>query len=303
MNVSILSYGASALGGVFSGTDDNEGIRAVHASISNGINYLDVSPFYGDTKAEVVLGQALKAIPRDKYFLATKTGRFAKGLFDFSPEMIDKSLKESLERLGTDYLDVLQLHDIEYQGQKHIQKVIEQSIPHLEKLKKSGVIRYYGITSYPIDVFKQVQVEARVDTMLCHGHYMLSDTLMLDLVPYAKNDGVGLIAASPLGMGLLTERGVADWHPATNEDRKCVQNAVVFCKQNGTTLEKLALQFSVAHPDIPTNLVTSSNENRMISNIKVIEEKLDLELLAEVHKILKPITNKDFDFAGNCEFM
>lgn len=303
MKVSVLSYGASALGGVFSGTDDSEGIRAVHASIDNGINYIDVSPFYGDTKAETVLGKALKSVPRDKYFLTTKTGRFAKGVFDFSPEAIDKSLQESLNRLGTDYLDVFQLHDIEYQNRKHLSTVINESIPHLQKLKEQGVIRYYGITSYPIDVFKQVQVEAQVDTMLCHGHYMLSDTMMLDLVPYAQNDGVGLVAASPLGMGLLTERGVADWHPATQADKQCVLEAVKFCKANGTSLEDLALQFSVANPLIPTNLVTSSKSNRMINNIRVSQEKMDEDLVAEVQKILLPIMNKDFDFAKNCEFM
>ncbi|WP_066630991.1 aldo/keto reductase [Labilibacter marinus] len=303
MHVSQLSFGASALGAVFGKIDNSEGIKTVHAAIDNGINYLDVSPFYGDTVAESVLGEALKTIPRDKYYLATKTGRFAKGNFDFSAKAIEKSLHESLNRLGVEYLDVLQLHDIEYQQGKHLDIIVNESIPFLHELKEKGLIRYAGITSYPIEVFKHVHQHAQVDIMLCHSHYMLNDTSMLDLLPMAKQDGVGLIAASPLGMGLLTERGVADWHPATDNDKAIVQKAASFCKKNGTSIEKLALQFGCANTDIPTNLVSTSKTHRIIDNIKVVEEKMDEELVKEVQKILHPIKNKDFDFAKNCELM
>lgn len=303
MLVSSLSFGASALGAMFGKTDDNEGIKTVHAAISNGINYIDVSPFYGDTMAEKVLGSALQSVSRDNYYLATKAGRYAKGYFNFTPEAIEKSLHESLSRLGVEYLDVLQLHDIEYQQKKHLDIVINESIPYLQELKAKGLIRYAGITSYPIEVFEHVHKNAMVDTMLCHSHYMLSDTSMLKLLPLAKKDGVGLIAASPLGMGLLTERGVSDWFPATIEDKQTVQKAAAFCKKNGTSIEKLALQFGCANPDVPTNLVSTSKSKRIESNIQVIEEKLDIELVQEVQNILKPIKDKDFDFANNCELM
>ena len=198
---------------------------------------------------------------------------------------------------------MLQLHDIEYQNSKHLDTVINESIPYLQELKNKGIIRYYGITSYPINIFKYIHESVKVDTMLCHCHYMLSDTAMLDMVPFAKNDGIGLIAASPLGMGLLTERGVADWHPATEADKATIKKAVQFCKDNGTTIEKLALQFGVSNPDIPTNLVSSSKVTRMVENVRIVEENMDVELVKRVQEILKPIHNKDFDFAGNCEFM
>ncbi len=303
MRVSSLSFGASALGSVFGKAEKPEGIKTVHAAIDNGINYIDVSPFYGDTLAEQVLGEALMSIPRDKYYLATKAGRFAKGQFNYSPKAIEKSLLESLERLGTDYLDVLQLHDIEYQKGRHLETVINESIPFLQKLKQKGLIRYIGITSYPIDIFKKIGEQTKVDTMLCHSHYMLSDTSMLELLPMAKKQGIGLIAASPLGMGLLTQRGVADWHPATAEDKQAVQKAAEFCKANGTSIEKLALQFGCANPDIPTNLVSTSKATRIIDNIQVLEESLDMELVKVVQEILLPIKDKDFDFANNCEHM
>lgn len=303
MDVSILSFGASALGGIFSESNENMSIRTVHAAIDHGINYIDVSPFYGDTVAETVLGKALKSVARDKYYLATKTGRYANGHFDFTPKAIRKSVRESLDRLQVDYLDLLQLHDIEYQNRRHLPIVINESIPCLQELKNEGVIRYFGITSYPIEVFKHVHRAAKVEIMLCHGHYMLSDTQMTELLTFAEKDDVGLVAASPLGMGLLTKRGVADWHPASDIDKEVVQRAVDFCEQHGTSLEKLALQFGVSNPAIPTNLVSSSREQRIIDNIKTIEEPLDEGLVSEVQKILLPIKDKDYDFAKHCELM
>ncbi|MDC1105867.1 aldo/keto reductase [Prolixibacteraceae bacterium] len=303
MTVSALSFGASALGGVFGKADKSEGVKTVHAAIDNGINYIDVSPFYGDTVAETVLGEALKTVSRDKYFLATKAGRYANGYFNFTPEAIEKSLHESLSRLGVDYLDVFQLHDIEYQQAKHLDIVINESIPYLHELKAKGLIRYAGITSYPIEIFPKVIEKAEVDTLLCHSHYMLSDTSMLQLLPLAEKKSVGLIAASPLGMGLLTERGVADWFPATELDKQTVQKAAAFCRENGTTIETLALKFGCANPDIPTNLVSTSKSHRIVNNIKLIEEPLDLDLVRAVQEILAPIKDKDFDFANQCEQM
>ena len=303
MNVSILSFGASALGGMFSESNEQMSIHTVHAALDHGINYIDVSPFYGNTVAETVLGKALKSVTRDNYFLATKAGRYANGHFDFSPEAIKISVEESLNRLGVEYLDVLQLHDIEYQNRKHIPMVINESIPFLLELKNKGLIRYAGIASYPIEVFKQVHQAAKVDVMLCHGHYMLSDTQMIDLLPISEKDGVGLVAASPLGMGLLTRQGVADWHPASEADKEVVRKAVKLCEKNGTYLEKLAVQFGISNPNIPTNLVSSSKEERIIENIKVIEEPLDEELVKKVQTILQPIKDKDYDFAKHCELM
>ena len=78
LKVSVLSFGASALGGVFHAVDEKQGIRAVHAALDAGINYFDVAPAYGGTLAETVLGKALKDIPRERYFLSTKAGKYTK---------------------------------------------------------------------------------------------------------------------------------------------------------------------------------------------------------------------------------
>ena len=106
INVSILSFGASSLGAVFHDIDESDAQRAVHVAVDHGINFIDVSPYYGATKAETVLGRALKNIPRDRYYLATKVGQYGEGEFDFSAGRVTKSVDESLARLNVDYVDL-----------------------------------------------------------------------------------------------------------------------------------------------------------------------------------------------------
>src|SRR5712691_1255098 len=112
LQVSTLGFGASPLGSVFRPIDEVEGIRTVHTALDLGINFIDVSPFYGLTRAEAVLGKALATIPRDRYYLATKIGRYGQNEFDFSAPRVTASVDESLRRLGVDYVDLIQCHDI-----------------------------------------------------------------------------------------------------------------------------------------------------------------------------------------------
>src|SRR5687768_8064715 len=108
LQVSVLSLGASPLGSVFRAIDEAEGIRAVHTALDLGINFIDVSPYYGLTRAETVLGRALSTLSRDRYYLATKVGRYGDADFDFSPRRVIESVDESLRRLGVEYVDLIQ---------------------------------------------------------------------------------------------------------------------------------------------------------------------------------------------------
>src|SRR2546421_11501277 len=95
LEVSILGFGASPLGGVFGEIDESEAVRAVHAAIDLGVNLFDVSPYYGLTRAESVVGRALKQIPRHRFILATKVGRYGASDFDFSAGRTEQSVEES----------------------------------------------------------------------------------------------------------------------------------------------------------------------------------------------------------------
>ncbi|MFC6651691.1 aldo/keto reductase [Paenibacillus rhizoplanae] len=286
LDVSVLSYGASSLGSVFRDVPKEEGIRTVHTALDMGINLIDVSPYYGLMKAETVLGEALQTVPRDKYILSTKAGRYGEGEFDFSRERIIRSAEESMGRLGTDYLDILLLHDIEFGS---ITQVMEEGIPALEELKQSGKIRYYGVTGLPLNIFESVLSKTTLDVILSYCHYSLNDTTLLRLLPLLESRGTGLINASPISMGLLSNRKVPDWHPASAEIQAACQRAAEFCRDKGEEIAKLAVQFSTANEQIPTTLVSTATPENIRNNIKWTEEPINEQLLAEVLDILKPI--------------
>jgi len=289
LKVSALSYGASPLGGVFGAIDEAEGIRTVHTAIDLGINYIDVSPYYGNTKAETVLGKALKEIPRDAYYLATKVGRFGPGEFDYSAERAIASVDESLKRLNVDYVDVIQCHDIEFTTPEQI---LNETLPALRRVQAQGKARFIGITGLPLTNFPAILDHARLNTILSFCHYTLFDTSLTDLIPYLQAKGVGIINASPLAMGLLTNRGAPNWHPASDMVKATCAQAAAHCRSQGTDIAQLAIQFSLANPNIATTLVGTSKPEKLKKNVEWLEEPIDETLLAEVHDILAPIHNE-----------
>jgi L-galactose dehydrogenase len=258
--------------------------------VDNGINLIDTAPFYGLTKAEVVLGKALKEIPRDKYLLATKVARYGykEQDFDFSPERVIRSVDESLARLGIDHIDFIQVHDMEF---GNIDYIVEETIPALKKVQASGKVRYVGISSLPIHLLKYVMDRIEVDQVQSYCHYCLNDTALEDLLPFFKQRRVAIFNSAPLAMRLLSDEGPPSWHPApTILQEKCAE-AARLCHDRGSSLGKLALQFSIANPDIHTNIVGTANPDRILQNIREIEEPMDKDLMADVLQILAPVHN------------
>lgn len=294
LNVSALSFGASSLGGVFRDVSESGGIRAVQVAIDHGINFIDVSPYYGATRAETVLGKALKLIPRDRYYLATKVGQYGEGLFDFSADRVRRSVDESMARLGVDSLDLIQCHDIEFADANQI---VDETLPALHELKAQGKVGHVGITALPLRAFGNVLDRVppgTVETVLSFCRYELNDTALAEMIPYFQSKHVGIINASPTGMGLLTERGAPAWHPASPTIQQGCRRAVEYCKSHGIDIVELAIQFAVAHRDIATTLVGSANPDNMLANIRYAETPLDPDKLAAVLKILEPIHNFNF---------
>ncbi len=291
LDVSVLSFGASSLGSVFHKTDDFEGIRTVHAAIDAGINYIDVSPYYGLTKAETVLGKAIQQIPRDKFLLSTKAGRYGVDSFDFSAKRIVSSIEESLSRLHTDYVDLLFLHDIEFVP---MEIILEEAVPTLHKLKEQGKIRFAGICGLPLELFEKLLPQVEVDVILSYCHYSLNDTSLLSLLPSIEANGVGLVNASPLSMGLLSTRGTPDWHPASEELKTACKKAAEYCAAKGLDVAKLAVQFSTENEHIPTTLVSTANPDNIVKNALWSDEPIDVELLREVLVLLESVHNESW---------
>ena len=295
MRVSALSFGASSLGGVFHGIREEEGIRAVHVAVDNGINFIDVSPYYGHLKAEQVLGKALREIPRDKYYLSTKVGRYGKdgvNMWDYSAERVTRSVYESMERLGIDYIDLINVHDIEFQAALPggLQKVVDETLPALVKLREEGVVRHVGITDLQPENLQWVvdhSPEGTVESILCFCHYSLNDDMLTDYLDYFEERGMGVINASPFSMGLLSSRGAPDWHPAPESLRDACKRAAEYCAAQGYPIEELAIQFAVSlSPRIATTLFSSASPENVLRSISYVEKPIDWQLVEKVKEII-----------------
>ena len=293
LNISNLSFGASSLGSVFHETKEQESIRAVETAIEGGINFIDVSPYYGYYKAETVLGKALKRIPRDKYFLSTKVGRYGKdgvNSWDYSAKRATESVYESMERLNVDFIDLINVHDIEFQASMPggLQKVVDETLPALVELKKKGVVGYIGITDLQLENLKWVveHSEGMVESILNFCHYCLNDDKLVDFLDYFESKGVGIINASPLSMGLLSSRGAPAWHPAPKPLAEACAKAARYCEAKGYPIEKLAIQYSVSNPRIAGTLFSSANPENVKHNLAWANEEPDWQLVNEVQEII-----------------
>lgn len=289
MKVSFLSFGASSLGGVFHDIKEKEGIEAVSAALETGMNFIDVSPYYGHYKAETVLGKALKELPREKYYLSTKMGRYGKdgvNTWDYSGKRATESVYESMERLHVDFIDLINVHDVEFSD---MNQVVNETLPALVELREKGVVGHVGITDLQLENLKWVidrVPEGTVESVLNFCHYCLCDDKLGDFLDYFESKGVGVINASPLSMGLLSERGVPAWHPASLPLVEACQKAMQHCQAKGYPIEKLAMQYSVSNPRIATTLFSTANPQNVKKNVAFIEEPIDWELVREVKEII-----------------
>src|SRR5438045_2922836 len=230
LRLPILSFGASSLGQEFRQVDLGEALRSVHVALDLGMNFIDTSPYYGRGMSEVMLGVALRDVPRGKYLLGSKLGRYAPQHFDFSAKRVVESVDVSLERMKTDYLDIMLCHDIEFVD---MQQIIDETLPALRKLKQQGKVRFIGISGYPMKMFRWVLERTELDVILSYNHYTLQNTMLADLVPFLKEKGIGIMNAAPFAARLLTYTELPKWHKATARVREVAKRTAEHAAARG----------------------------------------------------------------------
>jgi L-galactose dehydrogenase len=289
LRLSVLGFGASPLGNVFEDCDEAEGTRAVHCAIDQGINFFDVAPFYGTTLAETRLGKALVG-KRHQVVLATKCGRNGLRDFDFSYDSIIASADASLTRLKTDYIDLMQLHDIEF-GSK--EQVLNEAVPAIQKIKESGKARFIGITGLPVNYLAEIARVVEVDTVLSWAHYnLLADGINAELVPLSKEKGFGLMNAAPLVQRILSDAAVPSWHNAPQEVKDIQPSLLGVCKQYGVSLSDLAIWYAIQHKDITTTIVGMCDAATVLKNVKSLELTVPAGLMEEIAAQVEPVKNR-----------
>ena len=266
MITSTLSIGGSGFGNVYGDMDEQRGKETLHTALKKGMNYIDTAPWYGQGKSELFLGKALKGIPRKAYFISTKVCRYeieVQKMFDFSASRVLQSAEESLHRLNLPYVDILQVHDVEFAPS--VDTIINETLPALQKLKDAGKCRFIGITGYPISVLKEVITKShvKIDTVLSYCHLTLNDSTLLSEMDFFQQHNLPVINASPIGMGLLHSGGPPDWHPAREEIRVACRKAVEYCNSRGVDITKLAIHHSISYEEVNVILYLTSLEGHL----------------------------------------
>lgn len=302
MAVSKLSLGGGPLGGVYGETAEDECIKTVHTALKSGVNYIDTSPWYGNGRSEEVLGKALKGIPRQAYYIGTKVGRYEPDvlkMFDFSAKKVEESVNKSLKLLGLDYVDVIQVHDLEFAENTDI--IVNETLPALEKIVKEGKARFIGITGYPLYLLKEVieKSKVKIDVILTYCRNTLIDETLKEYIPFLKSRGIGVISACAVAMGLLTDAGGRPWHPAQQEIRDAAQKALQHCKNAGVDLARLAIQYSIATEGVATHLMGCNTCEIFLKNLDSVTTPptaLELKQVTEVReKFFIPLSKKHWE--------
>ncbi len=287
--VAELAFGTAALGDVFGRIDEAVGMRAVHAAIDAGLDWFDTAPLYGFGLAEERLGRALQG-RRERVVVATKCCRDTFERFDFSAGRVTESLHESLRRLRTDHVDVYQIHDVEFGDRA---QVLGEAIPAALRLKEQGLVRHVGITGLPVRYLKFLLERCDVDLVLSWAHYnLVADELATELAPLCAARGIGLLNASPLLQGLLTEAGPPAWHRSPREVLAVGPKIAALCRSAGLDVAQVALRFAIDHPQIATTIVSIADEAQLQSNLEALALDLPPGLLDRIAAIVAPVKNR-----------
>ncbi len=289
LKLSTLSFGASSLGQEFRTVDVSEALRSVQVALDLGMNFIDTSPYYGRGMSEVLLGVALRDVPRDRYLLGTKFGRYDAAHFDFSARRVAESIDVSLHRMGVDYLDICLCHDIEF---VEMAQIVEETLPALRKAQQAGKVRLVGISGYPMKIFKYVLDRTELDVVISYNQYTLQNRRLAELIPYLQTKNVGIINAAPFSARLLTNAPLPKWHKASPAVRAACRQAAEHCQARGVDIAQLAVQFSIRNPTMATCVVGSANPENIRKWVEWAAKPIDEALLAEVETILQPVLNQ-----------
>ena len=234
-------------------------IDIIRRALALGVRGFDTSPYYGP--AEDFIGLALDTdhvrdrFARDDYVLSTKVGRIATDVFDYSARWVRSSVQRSLQRLRTDYLDLVYCHDVEFVSPADVLEAVTE----LRRIRdETGAVKYIGISGYPVDVLGELaelvlrQTGEPLDAVMSYANFTLQNTTLRSAgVPRLKAAGVDVVLnGSPLGMGLLRRDGVpvgsrGDFHPAPGGLREACGHAADVCAAHGQTLDTLAIRFAL----------------------------------------------------------
>lgn len=291
LQVTRLGLGTGPFGSASRPISDQDAERTVERAYELGLRFFDTAPLYGTGLAEHRLGRALRQFPRDSYVLATKVGRLVRpagpsedmGLvFDFSSEGVRASVRESLQRLGLERVDVLHLHD----PYDYFDLALGEAYPVLAELRSQGAIRAVGVG------MTQAAMEARFlraeafDCLLLASRYTLLDQSGLpDLLPLAVARRTSIIAGGVFNTGLLAAPAPGatyDYRPAPPELVERAQGLAAVCRNHGVPLAAAAMQFPLGHPAVTSIVIGARSPGELDEDVAMFESEIPSQLWEEL---------------------
>lgn len=315
--LSAITYGAFAIGGnMWGGNEKKDSIESVQASIDHGVTTLDTAPFYGFGLSEEMIGEAIRGYDRTKLQLLTKFGLIwdgsnqGKGEFFFDAEesgrkipvykyaskaSVMNEVENSLKRLRTDYIDLLQIHWPDHTT------TIAETMEALELLIQQGKIRAAGVSNYTVEQVTEARGHLNIASNQV-GYSMLNKNIEKDLIPYAKENELGIIVYSPMERGLLTGKYFNEGKLKENDHRKgyfqqfdldkvkvFLDNISPIAINKGVTLSQLVLRWTSLQPAITVVLAGARNASQAIENAKAIDITLTVDELSYIDQALAKI--------------
>jgi L-galactose dehydrogenase len=285
--VSVVSYGTAPLGDMYGSSNDDVALQSAYRAIDAGINFFDSSPSYGEGLAEERLGKVLRG-RRQEIIVGTKAGKYGPDEQDFSADRIRRGFEDSLRRLDTDYVDILQLHNVEFID---LEGPLEEAYEELVRLREVGMCRLIGMTGYPTAMTRRVISEFDLDVTLSYAHCTLLDgCLTEDVLPLARERGVGVINAAAVALGLLTQAGPPPHIAQLVGEEICpvARRAVEACQRHGADVSFLANQYSIQRSGCATTLIGTTKQRHLDSALAAAEEPIDEDLLTDVLAAVGP---------------
>lgn len=280
------------LGCMSLGTDESTAISIVHEALDKGINFMDTADLYDEGRNEELVGKAIKG-HRHEVILATKVGNrrvpAQEGwVWDPSKSYILSAVKESLKRLGTDYIDLYQLHG------GTIEDPIEETIEAFEQLKKEGWIRHYGISSIRPNVIREYVSRSNIVSVMSQ-YSMLDRRPEEEVLDLLKGHNVSLIARGPLAKGILTSSGEKklgeDYLDYSPDELRETREKIVNLTNDSCTLGQTALRYVLDEPAVATAIPGASDLEQLRQNVSASGvPPLTLEVRAEIQAITKANT-------------
>ena len=282
--VSKLGLGGAPLGGVFGAADELEVEKMIHEAVDAGVNVIDTAPSYAQGESERRIGKALQGGKRERVFLMTKAVGPGQR---FGREETIRSVEDSLTRLRTDRVELLQIHDAE---QRPFEEIAYETLPALERLREEGKIRWIGVSTRDLALLGRYVGLGRFDCIQFYARYTLIDhTAKDELLPLAKDAGVGVIQGSPLGLGLLADAPAPFLERyVTEEAARRMEDLRFLRRQEPRGLVEPAMRFSLSRPDIHVTLTGAATRDVLRANLAYCDGRgLDPEDEARVYALFR----------------